>query len=104
MRKKRKKATLVIVDGVVHAIGDVSNFDLACEGNGPWGAWGEYPLHGRRTRAQRKADKAKTLRDRADRMVRLACSGFRYEWRKAPHTHAAVTCMTCLVALARMDR
>jgi hypothetical protein len=103
MRRKRKRATAAVVDGVVHAIGDTkreSAFQSAHDESHWSGAWGTYPLPPRMTRAQRKAEKAKQLKDRTDPLVRLACEP-RYTWRSAPRTHAAVNCMTCIVVAAR---
>lgn len=93
MRRKRKRATSVVVDGVVHAIGEHAHDE-------PWGAWGAFPLPRRMTRAQRKAEKARLFKERIDPLVRLACEP-RYPWRFAPRTHAAVSCITCLVVAAR---
>jgi hypothetical protein len=105
MRRKRKKATAAVVDGVVHAIGDTkqaSAFQSAHDEprDSAWGAWGAYPLPRRMTRAQRKAEKAKQLKDRTDPLVRLMCEP-RYTWRSAPRTRASVNCMTCIVVAAR---
>lgn len=104
MRRKRKRATSVIVNGVVHAIGSTkqeSAFQHALDE--PWGARGAYPLPRRMTRAQRKAEKAKLLKEQTDPLVWLVCEP-RFSWRSAPRTHAAVSCMTCLVVAARTER
>lgn len=104
MRRKRKKATAVIVDGVVHAIGEV-RLHTPGSSSVSMGAWSDYPLSpDRRTRAERKADKAKAQESLSEPMVRFACEAFRASlWHKAPRTHAAVNCMSCLVAVSRMD-
>lgn len=113
MRRKRGKATSVVIDGVVHAIGDtkqVSAFEdhTTISMARPWGGqslgeFGEYPLR-RTTRAQRKDDKARRLRAQTDPMIRLVCEMRVWWWHNAPRTHAAVTCMTCLVAVSRAGR
>ena len=115
MRRKRRKATSVVVDGIVHAIGDTKRasaledhatplVSLARSWDGqPWGEFGEYPLR-RTTRAQRRDDKARRLRAQIDPMIRLACETRVWRWHNAPRTHAAVTCMTCLVAVSKAGR
>lgn len=89
MKKKRKKATAVVVDGVVHAIG------------------GTYPVPEPRNIRDDpwSAYRAKRFKGFTDPSVRLMCELSRfYRWHSVPRTHAAVTCMTCLVALARTNR
>jgi len=120
MRKKRKRASAVIVDGIVHAIGKhepEQKFFAATDEprEASWmGALGEYPLR-RSTRAQRKADKARAIRERLEPRVSLLCDAqprmiqawpgqtpFRMPpWRRVPRTHALVNCMACLVAGSR---
>lgn len=117
MREKRKKAVAVLVDGIVHAIGDTkaeSTF-VAASDELPGPAWGALdPARPRMTRAQRKAARAQELRAWVDLLVRLLCEMrplaphviFQYPpprmtWRAAPRTHAQINCMACLVALAR---
>ncbi len=91
MRKKCKKATAVVVAGVVHKI-----FDTRPQ---------HALLYESQTRAQRKDRRAKQLnKHRMDPMVRLMCEYDRvYIWRGAPRTLARVTCMACLVAMSRED-
>jgi len=112
MRKKRKKAAAVLVDGIVHAIGELKPVFVAAS-DGPWGVYSEYPLR-RTTRAQRKEDRARALRAKPEPRVSLLCDDqphiisvpngtpFRLPpWRAAPRTHAQINCMSCLVALTR---
>lgn len=102
MRSNRQRATAVVVDGIVHAIGGTKQAPALRVIGEPWGALGEYPLHlGRRTRAQRKAAKAQRLREQANPLIRFACEAL---WRDAPRTRAVVTCMTCHVVVARLGR
>lgn len=96
MRRKRKRATSVIVDGIVHNIDDMkqaSAFDNRTTGQ-------VQPRH--LSRAWRKIDKAQRLQDRTN-LVRLACEMRIWRWHKALRTHARVTCMTCLVVMSRTD-
>ena len=94
MRRKRKRATSVIVDGVVHAIAEKTSVAA-------FGVSGDCPLPRRMTRAQRKASKAERLKAHVDPLVRLVCEG--YVWRSASRTRAAVNCMSCLVSMAREE-
>lgn len=106
MRKKRKKAAAVLVDGIVHAIGQL-------ESEVSFVATSEQLLR-RNTRWQHKEDRAHMLRTRHEPRVRLLCdeqprmismpngTPFRMPpWRAAPRTHAQINCMACLVALGR---
>lgn len=107
MRRKRKQATSVIVAGVVHAIGDTAQSESPIDWAGVIGgssALSEFPLR-RKTRASRKVDKARRLRESRNLRVRLACEISRFwKWHNVPRTHAAITCMTCLVVMARRYR
>lgn len=100
MRRKRKRATSVVVDGVVHAIGGMKQASMYGELNRS--DFGEYPLPQRMSRAQRKARKVRLLKEQTDPLVWLACEP--RLWRSAPRTRAAVNCMTCLVVAARLGR
>lgn len=117
MRKKRKKAVAVLVDGIVHAIGELESvaFDTETHGVRDWDALSTHADYPRRTtRAQRKEDRARALRARLESRVSLLCDAcphmisvpngtpFRMPpWRAAPRTHAQINCMACLVALGR---
>lgn len=114
MRKKRKKASAVIVDGIVHAIGELEPEFVTVASDEPGESWDRFARGklGKRTRAQRKADRARAIREKLEPRVSLLCevsprmigqiSGGMFRmppWLRVPRTHAVVDCMTCIVRL-----
>jgi hypothetical protein len=83
--RHKAPAVRVVLDGIVHAIGQVAAVDFGS-------------LDHCRTRACRKARRAEILRYLASPPVSLLCERGQAHFRSLPRTNKPVSCMACIAA------